>query len=158
MPDFYHEPVEEGANELAGAAEMPRPKSIERGEKKLPIEEEILELEKKLAQKREEMEKVKRLEGAVEEIGKAPPAPSAPVIPREEELTEEEKLSVKKIKMLSKERQLEILNEIALWRGLASAVKIAKALNNAYILDEFHDTLIDKLYKELVERGKIKET
>jgi len=40
----------------------------------------------------------------------------------------------------------------------ASAVKIAKALNNAYILDEFHDTLIDKLYKELVERGKIKET
>lgn len=157
MPDTYREPTEEGGGGLEKEAGFPGFESAEKEEGKLPVEDEILELEKRLAGKRKELEKVKRLEGAVEEIGEKPPVVSVPVISREEELTDEEKLSLGKIKVLTKEKQLETLGEIALWRGLALAIKIAKALNNAYILDEFHDTLIDKLYKELISRGKLKE-
>ncbi len=137
--------------------EFPRPEAAEELEEKVPLEEEIFDLEKRIEQKRRELEKVKRLEGAIEEIGEKPSATAIPVISREEELTDEEKFSLGKIKTLTKEKQLETLGEIALWRGLAPAIKIAKALNNAYILDEFHDTLIDKLYKELLSRGQLKE-
>ena len=158
MVDISSGPIKEDMERPLEGEERLGPEAIEREEEKTPLEEEILDLEKRIEQKRKELEKVKKLEGAVEKIGEGFPAPSVPVVSREEELTDEEKISVKKIKMLAKERQLETLGEIALWRGLAPAVKIAKALNNAYILDEFHDALIDKLYKELVGRGKIKET
>jgi len=151
MPDVYREPIEEGREE----AETFRPEPLKKEIKKLPIENEILELEKKIVEKRKELEKVKKLEGVVEKIGEKPTTPTA--ISREEELTEEEKLSLKKIKNLTKEKQLETLEDIALWKGLSPAIKIARALNNAYILDEFHDNLIDKLYKELLSRGKLKE-
>lgn len=155
MIDVYQEPIEEkGVEKIEKISGAPAPEKIE---KRLPVEEEISALERRLAEKKKELERVKKLEGVVEKIGeKAGPA-APPVVLREEELTEEEKLSLKKIKILPRKKQLESLIEIALWRGLGQSIKIAKALNNAYILDAFHDNLIDKLYKELIKQGKIKE-
>ncbi len=157
-------PIEDGKERASEEAEAPRLEPSER-KGKAPLEEEILELERKIEQKKHELEKVKRIEGAVEKISEKTPAVTAPAISavtapaisREEELTEEEKKSIQEIKNLPRQKQLETLINIALWRGLSQSIKIARSLNNAYILDEFHDTLIDKLYKELLSRGQLKE-
>ena len=41
-------------------------------------------------------------------------------------------------------------------KGLDAAVSVAKQLENPAILDEFHDILADRYYKELVEKKIIK--
>lgn len=154
--DTYREPIEDDKEKVGETAERFRPETKEKAEK-LPVEEEILELEKRLAEKKKELGQVKKLEGAVEKIEEKAPKTVPVVAPREEELTEEEKLSLNKIKLLSRKEQLNILTKTALGEGLVKSIKIARALNNAYLLDELHDTLIDKLYKELVKKGEIKE-
>lgn len=40
--------------------------------------------------------------------------------------------------------------------GIETAIGIARALDDPAILDEFHDTLVDSFYKELVDREIIK--
>ena len=42
-------------------------------------------------------------------------------------------------------------------KGVIEAVEVAKKLDNPYLLDEFHDALVDKLYDKLVEQGKLKQ-
>lgn len=54
-----------------------------------------------------------------------------------------------------KERQIQILTEMAFEKGIVYAVEIAKNLDNPYLLDEFHDVLVDQLYNKLVEEGKL---
>lgn len=61
------------------------------------------------------------------------------------------------IKGLQRQRQIKILGDLALERGVNYAVSIAQKLDNAYVLDEFHDSLVDDLYEELKKRGKLKE-
>ena len=41
-------------------------------------------------------------------------------------------------------------------KGLDAAVSVAKQLENPAILDEFHDILADRYYKELVDKKIIK--
>ena len=53
--------------------------------------------------------------------------------------------------------QVKVLSDIAFEKGLDAAIEEAKKLNNPYILDEFHDTLVDELYKKLVEAGKLEQ-
>ena len=60
-------------------------------------------------------------------------------------------------KILEKDRQLKMLVDIAFSKGLDKAVEAARATNNAYLIDEFHDMLVDKLRQELIEKGKLKE-
>jgi hypothetical protein len=69
-------------------------------------------------------------------------------------MTEEEKISLQEIRGMSKKDQLEVLINVALKKGVASSIKIARSLNKAYILDELHDNLVDKLYSELIEKGQ----
>ena len=56
-----------------------------------------------------------------------------------------------------KERQIQILTEMAFEKGVVYAVEIAKNLDNPYLLDEFHDVLVDQLYNKLVEEGKLEK-
>ncbi len=157
MPDIFPGPIEDGKERMGEGQEFLRPEAAEELEEKVPLEEEILELERRIEQKKHELEKVKRIEGAVEKISEKASAVAAPTISREEELTEEEKRTIQDIKNLPRDKQLTTLIDIALWRGLSQSIKIARSLNNAYILDEFHDTLIDKLYKDLINKGRLKE-
>lgn len=60
------------------------------------------------------------------------------------------------IKGQSKERQIQLLTEMAFEKGVIEAVEVAKHLDNPYLLDEFHDALVDELYNKLVEQGKLK--
>ena len=53
--------------------------------------------------------------------------------------------------------QVKVLSDIAFEKGLDAAIEEAKKLNNPHILDEFHDILVDELYKKLVEAGKLEQ-
>lgn len=61
---------------------------------------------------------------------------------------------VEEIKKLSKEEQIKALCSLAFEKDIDFAAEIAKGLNDAYVLDEFHDSL-DKL--SLIEKGKLKK-
>ena len=60
-------------------------------------------------------------------------------------------------KKMSRQNQVKMLCQLAFEQGLDEAVKTAKSLDNAYVLDEFHDTLIDELYKRLISENKLKK-
>ncbi len=62
-----------------------------------------------------------------------------------------------KLKDEPKERQIELLIQMTFDKGIIEAIEIAKNLDNPYLLDEFHDALIDHLYDKLVKEGKLKQ-
>jgi len=141
MPDQYRESTEENSNSSA--------KTPERGANS--PEREILELEKQLAEKRAALqpEKEKKLEGVLEPEKAAgaapPPAPSSI------------KSDSEKIRGFEKNQQLKSLVDLAFEKGVYYATEVVKNLDNPFMLDEFHDVLVDELHKKLVERGKLKE-
>lgn len=49
------------------------------------------------------------------------------------------------------------LVNLAFTKGLAEAVKEVSKMNNAALLDAFHDVLVDQLYDVLVERGQLQK-
>lgn len=51
--------------------------------------------------------------------------------------------------------QIEELAAIAFSKGIVEAVTTARRTNNAHLLDEFHDALVDRLYDYLVQEGII---
>lgn len=53
--------------------------------------------------------------------------------------------------------QVKILCELAFQKGVDVALKSAQELNNPYVLDEFHDTLVDQLYERLISEKKIEK-
>jgi hypothetical protein len=61
------------------------------------------------------------------------------------------------IKDQPKERQIQFLTDLALEKGITEAVHVAKSLENPYLIDELHDSLVDNLYNQLVKEGKLKE-
>ena len=151
MPDLYREPAEDsGAVETSSVPSAPLS----------GVETEIAELEKQIAQKRAMLgvEKQKPLEQA---IGAEKPAPSsaAPVQPPPSApaAAPAPKTEVDKFKGLEKNQQLKNLVDLAFQKGISYAADVARNLDSAYLMDEFHDTLIDQLHKELVARGKLEE-
>lgn len=149
----YQESIEE---ELGASKESFQP------EKEMPLskEEEVLELERKLVEKKAELAKerkvetepfkerepVKETERAMEEVVPPPASPSAKV-----------QQQVKSLKQVDRANQIKVLSELAFQKGLDFAIEVAKGLDNAYVLDEFHDTLVDELYQRLIEQGKLKK-
>ena len=61
------------------------------------------------------------------------------------------------LRKMSRQNQVKMLCKLAFEQGLEEAIKTAKTLDNAYVLDEFHDTLADQLYKRLVAENKLKK-
>ncbi|MEK7519792.1 MAG: hypothetical protein AAB581_00910 [Patescibacteria group bacterium] len=55
------------------------------------------------------------------------------------------------------QEKLQHLVGVAFESGIAEAVRQARAYNDPFILDAFHDAVVDKLYQELVARHKIDE-
>lgn len=49
------------------------------------------------------------------------------------------------------------LVNLAFTKGLTEAVKEVSKMNNAALLDAFHDVLVDQLYDVLVERGQLEK-
>ncbi len=51
--------------------------------------------------------------------------------------------------------QLIILVDIARFKGVYYAIKKAKEIGNAYLLDRFHDAIVNELYEELIRNKKL---
>jgi len=125
-------------------------------------EQEIAELERKLAEKKRELEEKREVkhekeilkEVLKEKIEKPVPPKATPITP-----SAVQKVVIKKAKQIKnqqKERQIKLLTDLAFEKGVIHATEVAKKLEDPYILDEFHDTLVDELYSYLVEQGKLK--
>ncbi len=125
------------------------------------IEVEIAELEKKLAIKKQELEEkkeVKHEKEIIKEIIKEKTETPAP--PKVKSIVPSQKVVIKTAKGLkgeNKERQVQLLTDLAFQKGVIHATEVAKNLDDPYILDEFHDTLVDELYNYLVEQRKLKQ-
>lgn len=151
MPDLYREPIDSSAEVPSASPAAPLG----------GVESEIVELEKQLAQKRAMLgvEKQRPLEQVV---GAEKPAPSssasvqAPVAPSVS-ATAPTKPEAQNFKGLEKNQQLKNLVDLAFQKGIYYAADVARELDSAYLMDEFHDTLVDQLHKELVEKGKLEE-
>jgi hypothetical protein len=49
------------------------------------------------------------------------------------------------------------LVELAFSKSLGEAIELARATQNAAIIDAFHDIMVDELYDHLVETGKLEK-
>lgn len=69
------------------------------------------------------------------------------------------KLQIKKITRQMKDadiaRQLIVLVDLARFKGVYYAVKIARKIGNAYLLDRLHDALVNDLYEDLIKNKKL---
>lgn len=75
------------------------------------------------------------------------PATAAPVATRDE---------ADEIKKFPASQQVGVLISLVFEKGLSEAIAVAKNLNNPAILDEFHDVLVDRYYRTLIEKKIIK--
>ncbi len=68
-------------------------------------------------------------------------------------------MDAKKIsKQVDAESQINSLVDLATNKSVVYAIKVAKHLDDNYVLDRLHDSLlVDKLRKMLIEKGLIKE-
>jgi len=132
--DKYKESIGEVETEPVETGTVPRPEGLS------PREVEVEKVEQEVKQEIEQEVK----QEIVEEVKPAPPA--------DDKAKHGKK--VEEIKKLNDQDQVEALRNLALEEGPDFAVGVAKELDNAFVLDEFHDTL-DKL--ELIKEGKLKE-
>lgn len=65
------------------------------------------------------------------------------------------RISFNQLKKLNKDKQIDILARLAISNSIAEAIEWAQKLDNPYVIDKLHDTLVDKFYEELTKRGKI---
>lgn len=61
-------------------------------------------------------------------------------------------------KLMDTQSRISNLLDIAMQKGVFHAVKVAKHLDDNYVLDEFHDKLVmDEFHDALIEKGLIKD-
>lgn len=140
MPDPYREPADETSPPSQGAKiEAPV----------LPGEKEQIAAPEKIEGRPLEMPAPGPSQETAASV--APPPPSAPPA------TPSPAPTAAPPPELDKDRQLKILVDMAFQQGIDKAVEAARASENPYLIDEFHDTLVDELRQQLVEKGKLKE-
>ena len=62
------------------------------------------------------------------------------------------------MQIMDAETQIQHLIDLAQQKGVIHAVKVARHMENNYVLDTFHDRMLaDELHDALVKRGMIKE-
>ena len=75
------------------------------------------------------------------------PTSAAPLAVRDE---------TKEIKKFPASQQVGALVSLVFEKGLDEAISVARGIDNPAILDELHDILVDRYFKELVEKKIIK--
>lgn len=136
-----------------------------------PIEEKDLNLEEKFKSGTSEKKEVEKIPAPIEKekpVEKAAAEkedvyakilarvkqPSAGA-PSDEEVKED---AGKVYQKTDAESQVQHLVDIALTKGVVHAVKVARHLEDNYVLDMFHDKLLaDELHDALVKKGLIQE-
>lgn len=134
---------------------------------KLNAEEEIRQLERQLEQRKRELAQTSPevppekevfrevLKEHIEMLRPAAPTPATPVLPAPtipvQKTDEEQKQDT--LRKEADQIKLQTLIDFALSGTIEEAVK--KAENDAYLLDELHDRLVDHYYDKLVQLRKI---
>jgi hypothetical protein len=157
MPDQKTnlEPIEEG--ELNLKEKFSDGKEILPAEKSADHESET--------RKADEIEEVPKPEGSFERkegqmereetYAKILAQTTSPTLSTEKDVSQDAELAMREKDAESKVNNLVSLAET---KGLAHAVKVAKHMEDNYILDEFHDKLLSsELHDFLVKKGLIKE-
>jgi len=133
-----------------------------------PRLKEIEDLERKLAEKKAafgvETKKVetKEVETNIENIQEmqvpiTPTSKKSTMVDDEEKKLEEIKKDVRKIRDLDTMRQVKVLATLAFEKGISYSIKVARSLDDAYLLDALHDQLIGELNEELIKKSKLKK-
>ncbi len=135
---------EEKTDELGTAKEKPVI-----AEEKIIETESIKEVEPVRQESKPEEVMEKEAAPAPTSAPTSAPTPSVPSIQAQKQITQ--------LKDLDRPSQVKALCDLAFQKGLSFAIEVAKTLDNAYVLDEFHDTLVSELYNELVEKGELKQ-
>lgn len=135
----------------------------------MSIKSEIELLEKQLKEKKQALEagpaSRKEAEISNENIGEnemsnvqvSAQIQTKPAFTSDEDKSAAISMDIKKIKDLDVSRQVKILTTLAFEKGIQYSIKVARGLNDAYLLDELHDKLVGELHDELVKKGKLKE-
>lgn len=108
------------------------PKKID---EKLSLDQEVFEKEREFVSETEKKSELPKTKPANDSIQKTVKKQTA------------------SIKGFQRQRQVKILADLAMEKGVHYAVAMAKKMESAYVLDELHDTLVDELYEELKSRG-----
>ncbi|MCK4524867.1 MAG: hypothetical protein KAU07_00310 [Candidatus Andersenbacteria bacterium] len=132
--------------------------------------QEIEEMEKKLAEKKAalgfeaESSGIETKEAEItKENVQEHPLPTVPSSAQTQTTVaaKEDKKNLKKdveeLRNLDTAGQVKKLAVLAFEKGISHSIKVARSLNDAYLLDELHDKLIGELHQELVEKGKLKD-
>ena len=126
------------------------------GEKKALGEEKKSETKEKLKEiYQTELEKEKKAEQKTEDFKKEKPGTgtAAPQAKTQKQISDD----AAKIKKMDQKNQVKALIKLVFAKNIAYAIKVARNLDSPYVLDEFHDTLVDEHYEEMVEKKKIKK-
>lgn len=121
-----------------------KPAGIEELQKRIEKIESVLNKTEKISEKESIVKK--EIKSYLEELQKLPTFAS-PAKVRDE---------AKEIKNFSPPQQVGALIALVFEKGIKEAISVARALDNPAILDEFHDVLVDRYYKILVEKGILK--
>jgi len=165
IQDKYMEPLEGDPVALSEKVEFEKkdlPEKAPISDESVSKEQEVLELEKRLAEKKQELsqvipEKIEKPEIIKEEPKEPKKLVEKEVVPSTSKSSSKVKDQIKKLKELDRENQIKELCNLSFSEDLDFAVNVAKGLDNAYVLDEFHDALVDELYDKLVEQGELKK-
>lgn len=154
-PKEEKKPTSNTSQSEAGGSALPKPAG-EGGEELFREKKDVWERARRdfEAEERKELEKTK------------PPAEEEEAIQRQirreiemmeltPELRKEAAEKAKKIEFLGEKEKLERLMVIAKERGVEFVVKVAKDMNDPYVLDIFHDILIKEgFYKKFLKQQK----
>lgn len=126
------------------------------------LEQEISQLEQTLAAKRKVLEREQPPRETLyeligEKLGSVPPAaPPARPADNQPSISQPPPLAEPPAYLSGPLKdQVQQLVNAAFTQSIAAAIKQARAIGNAALIDAFHDALVDELYQQLVERGKL---
>jgi hypothetical protein len=128
---------------------------------KTSVEREIFELEEKLAEKKKELEKGPKEKPEPSPAGgpaASPPSggpPAGGAVPRKPAASHPP--TGGKSGIIEKNPKIKSLVDKAFHEGIHKAVEEVKNTNDPYLIDAFHDALIDEVYQILVKEGLLKE-
>lgn len=105
-------------------------------------------------EQKEEQERREQAERAVAEIKTTPSAKAQEVV--SPVMTDADLVKdLQSVMSMDKPQQVKTLIYLAFKKGVRYSFSIAKQLKDPYLLDEFHDTLVDELYQQLLKKRKI---
>lgn len=110
------------------------------------LKERLEKLESRLEKEKAPEEKEKQAKQEIKSYLQELKLPSTSVSPPS--LRDE----AEEIKKFEPDQQLGALISLVFEKGLSQAVSVARNLDNPAILDEFHDALVDRYYKAMVEK------